>query len=143
MTKIFIDTNIFLDLLLNREGVQNTGVIIKGVKNSIFDGYIASITLLNIDYIANRQKADQTKTRQFLEFINTHFKIVDSSNIDFEKAVKIDNSDLEDNIQITLALKSECNVIVTNDVQFLKLNREFDNIEIVTSQIFIDKYIDN
>ena len=68
--KIFIDTNIFLNLLLGRKGYAEARKILNGVANGVFEGVVCDITLLNIDYIASKQTKD---LRGFLQIVNSIF----------------------------------------------------------------------
>ncbi|EJF06417.1 putative nucleic acid-binding protein, contains PIN domain [Thiovulum sp. ES] len=132
--KLFLDTNILLDLIQNRKEVQNAKAIINAVKKGFFEGSTALITLTNIDYIVKKQNIDSLK---FIEFINSNFKILDGSNEEVFKALKIENRDFEDNIQIAIAKKYKCEVIITNDKKFPKNQ----GIEVLNSEEFIEKYI--
>lgn len=95
--KISIDTNIFLDLILQRDNFKEP--------LRILNGYVADIIFLNIDYIASKQTK---KIKDFLKVMNETFNIVAPNNQIFEKALTLDNSDLEDNIQYLCALANEC-----------------------------------
>ncbi len=57
-------------------------------------------------------------------------------NIMIEKALKIDNADLEDNLQYISAQHSKCELIVTNDKKFYS-----PNIEKITSVEFVKKFL--
>ena len=48
--KIFLDTNILLDLLLDREGSHDALIILNSIDIGLFEGFISDITLINIDY---------------------------------------------------------------------------------------------
>jgi len=115
--KIFLDTNIFLDTLLNREGQSNATQVLNACANGQFNGYVADITLLNIDYVARKQVKD---VKLFLETIVDTFVIVGADNITFTEAFKIDNNDLEDSVQYLCAKQHECEVIVSNDKDFYR-----------------------
>ena len=49
--KLFLDTNIFMDMLFERENCISAKQIIQLIQDGIHDGYVADITLLNIDYV--------------------------------------------------------------------------------------------
>ncbi|WP_434235245.1 PIN domain-containing protein [Aliarcobacter cryaerophilus] len=53
--KIFIDTNVFLDLILKRENFHDALLIFNAIEKKLFEGIIVDITILNIDYIAKKQ----------------------------------------------------------------------------------------
>jgi len=132
--KIFLDTNIFLDFLLARENRKNARKIFEIIESSYFSFYLADITLINIDYIAKKEIAD---LREFLKYINNNCTTLGATNISFEKALNMENNDLEDNVQYCLALEQGCDYIVTNDKSFLK-----KDIKIISSEKFVLKYTD-
>ena len=131
--KIFIDTNIFLDVILNRENVQASTQILNSCHQKIFDGYIADISLLNIDYIASKQTKD---IRAFLQIINDSFTIIGADNSVFDLALQIDNHDLEDSVQYVCASIQKCDMIVSNDKRFYR-----GDVEVLDSLGFIERYL--
>lgn len=131
--KLFLDTNIFLDLILKREQFDKALLIFNAIESRLFSGVILDITILNIDYIANKQVKD---VKDFLELVNTHFEVVGASNETIEQALKIDNKDLEDNLQYLSAKNSKCEIIITNDKTFYT-----KEIETVSSSEFVQRYL--
>ena len=131
--KIFIDTNIFLDLILKREKYKEAEIIFNAIEKNIFEGVILDITILNIDYIANKHTEN---LKEFLKIINKTFEVVGGSNTLIAQAIEIDNRDLEDNLQYISAKESKCNLIITNDKKFYK-----GDLKVMNSCEFIDKHI--
>ena len=131
--KIFVDTNIFLDLILKRENFDKALLIFNAVEKQLFMGVILDITILNIDYIANKQIQD---VKEFLNLINMKFEVTGATNNMIEKALKIDNKDLEDNLQYIAALESHCDLIITNDKYFYT-----NDLLVLTSNDFVKKYL--
>jgi predicted nucleic acid-binding protein len=131
--KIFIDTNIFLDLILQREYYKESLIIFNAIEKNIFEGVILDITLLNIDYIARKQVKD---VREFLTTVNSLFTIAGADNNMIKQALKIKNTDLEDNLQYVCAEKLNCTCIVSNDQNFYSAV-----IPVLSSKAFIYKYI--
>jgi len=131
--RVFIDTNIFLDLILKRTFYKEAMLLLNAVEQKIFSGYILDITILNIDYIAKKQITD---IREFLDIINQTCVITGASNSMIRDALAIDNSDLEDNLQYLMAKESRCEVIITNDKNFYS-----KDIEILSSLEFLDRYL--
>jgi len=84
--KVFIDTNIFLDLILKREYYKEALIIFNAISKDIFKGVILDITVLNIDYISKKQIKN---IKDFLIEINRVFEIVGGINILIDKALKI------------------------------------------------------
>jgi predicted nucleic acid-binding protein len=131
--KIFIDTNIFLDLILKREKYNEALMIFDAVEQQLYEAVILDITILNIDYIAKRQIKD---IKEFLTLINNTFKVVGGSNKSILDALKINNNDLEDNLQYISAKDMKCDLIITNDKNFYS-----NKIEISTSNNFCKNYL--
>ena len=132
--KIFIDTNIFLDLILKREYYKEALAIFNAIEQKVFTGFIADITILNIDYIAKKQIKD---IREFLQLINTTFYISGATNDIVKQALQIDNNDLEDNIQYLIAKEQNCKIIITNDKSFYT-----KDIKVLSSVEFQKRYLD-
>ncbi len=131
--KIFVDTNIFLDLILKRDSFDKALLIFNAIEKRVFQGIIADITLLNIDYIAKKQVA---QIREFLKLINIHFEIIGATNQIIDEALKINNNDLEDNLQYVLAKKYKAELIITNDKNFYS-----KDIRVISSEIFCEEYL--
>ncbi len=108
-------------------------MILNSCDQNIFRGFIADITLLNIDYIASKQSRE---IEEFLKIINKTFSVIGADNDMFTLALDLDNRDLEDNIQYLCSKVSACDIIVTNDKDFYK-----GDVKVVNSQAFVDQYI--
>jgi predicted nucleic acid-binding protein len=131
--RVFVDTNIFLDLILRREHFDKALLIFNAIEKRLFSGVILDITILNIDYVANKQIKD---VKEFLKLLTQYFEIVGASNKIIEDALKLENSDLEDNVQYLSAKNAKCEMIITNDQNFYK-----GNIPVVSSSAFVDRYL--
>ena len=130
---IFIDTNVFLDVLLKRENYHYSLKILNSVLYNKFIAYVSDITLLNIDYVAKKQMKN---IKEFIELVNDNFVVVGADNNIIRSALKINNNDFEDNVQYCCAKLFNCNVIITNDKKFI-----FDEIQIVNSIEFVNTYL--
>ena len=131
--RVFIDTNVFLDMLQKRENYVSAKTIMSLINDDNFKFFVADITLINIDYVAKKQVSS---IREFLKYINDNFTVLGASNSSFKNALNIQNSDLEDNLQYCLASEQGCDCIVTNDKGFLK-----KDIKVISSENFVLKYL--
>ena len=127
--KIFVDTNIFLDLIQTREQTESAKIIFSRIESGYFSAYAADITLINIAYIARKQDLD---IKKFLRYLVKYFTVVGAQNSEIEHALALNNQDFEDNVQSALAHKVPCQVIVTNDRTFIK-----EKIPVLTSSEFV------
>ena len=131
--KIFLDTNIFLDLILKREHYKESLYILNAISKGLFDAYILDITLLNIDYVAKKQVKD---IRAFLNEVNKISTVLGANNDTFSKALELNHNDLEDNVQYISAKANACELILTNDQKFYS-----PDIVTFSSEEFINKYL--
>lgn len=76
MKKIFLDTNILLDVILKRHFyLQNSILVWSDCERKIIDGYVSAISLNNIHYIL-RKYVSSPRTLEYLKCILNIFKIV-------------------------------------------------------------------
>ena len=132
--KLFLDTNIFLDLLFKREFYNEALEILNAIEKGRFSGYILDITILNIDYVAKKQLKN---IKEFIKLLSDTFEIVGADNEIIQKALLLENEDFEDSVQYIVAKNLNCDVIITNDKGFIKSS----NVEILSSKQFFEKYI--
>jgi len=130
--QLFLDTNICLDLLLQREFKDEALIILNSIDEGLLEGFLLDITLVNIDYVSRKQGRDAT---QFLQHLNRTCHIVGINNHDVEKALSLKHNDFEDALQYIAAQKHRCNIIVSNDKAFYK-----GDIELISSQKFVEKF---
>lgn len=113
--KIFVDTNIFLDVLLQRTEAYHSTIVLNAVKEGLYEGVVLDITLLNIDYVAQKQSVN---VKDFLKLINHSFSIVGADNERMKEALSLEHHDLEDALQWVCAKHAKCSMIVTHDKDF-------------------------
>ncbi len=115
--RLFVDTNIFLDLILKREHYRSALELLTACYNRTYHGVVADITLLNIDYIASKQDVD---IHAFIATVVDGFEVVGADNEICREALHLDNADFEDSVQYILAKTHTCDLIVSNDKTFYR-----------------------
>lgn len=136
--KIFIDTNILLDVLIRREGFyENSAIVWSMVEKDLVKGYISAISVNNVYYIIKKQKGT-SEAEKLVDKILKDFKIIPLTFEILKLARTIKEKDFEDIIQYFSALQTGCDFIVTrNKKDFLK-----KKIEVVEPGEFIEKFDD-
>jgi predicted nucleic acid-binding protein len=115
MMRLLLDTNVILDVLLNRAPwVDDATVIWQACDDEHSAGYVVATTLTDIFYIAQRI-ADQTKARQAVRVCLDAFTVCAVDQRVLEHAYSLAGSDFEDNIQIACAALSGLDAIVTRN----------------------------
>jgi predicted nucleic acid-binding protein len=113
--KILIDTNIVLDLLLEREPfVENAILIFEQIEQGKLEGYIAATTITNIFYIIRKTESREVAISAINRLlIGIQFCAVDRQTV--ETALSLGLKDFEDSIQLACATLSKLDGIVTRD----------------------------
>ncbi len=137
---IFFDANIFLDINdTNRiHSVTALQALTYCLQNDL--KIVTSCDLITTIYYV-RSKHDRTIALQQIIDIQTMCHIIEFSNQEVINTCNLmlddsDYTDLEDAIQYTLALKEDCNLILTNDKNFVS-----KEIPIMSSEEFLEKYL--
>ncbi|HLP91319.1 MAG TPA: PIN domain-containing protein [Nostocaceae cyanobacterium] len=114
--RVFIDTNVVLDFLLEREPfIKDAVKLFAKIDSGEITGFIAATTITNIYYIilkAAGVKVAQDAISQILT--DLHICMVDRNVL--EQAITLNLQDFEDAVQYACAMTSMVDIIVTRDV---------------------------
>ena len=116
--------------------VKYTSNIEDNVKYKIF----TSCDIITTLYYVN-SKIDNINTLENIRLINKTLKIIEFSNKEIEHTCKLmiqdkDFKDLENTIQYIMAKKQNCDLIISNDNNFVS-----KDIQLLTSKQFYNTYI--
>jgi len=137
--KVFLDANIILDKYdIKRPFHQHS---IKAYEYLIANAKLfTSCDLITTIYYLN-SKVDKKQALLNIQFINKTLKVIEFSNKEINKTCDLmikdsDYKDLENTIQYIMAKKLNCDLIISNDNDFVS-----KDIELITSEKFCKKYI--
>jgi predicted nucleic acid-binding protein len=137
---IFIDANIILDLYdedrLNH--IYSTKLYRFILKNENMTPYTSCDLITTVYYINSKNNMQQALCN--IRDINKTLKVIEFSNKEIEETCELmtidtDYKDLEDTIQYILAKKYKCDLIVTNDKNFV-----CKDIPIISSKEFYKQF---
>jgi predicted nucleic acid-binding protein len=120
MTKVFVDTDVCIDLLSGRKPFNKTAEILFSLAdNKKVKIYVSSLSFSNIDYVL-RSQYTSTYSRQVIGKFKTLVNVlpVDSKTIDL--AIASDFNDFEDAIQHSCAIENNLTTIITRNVKDYK-----------------------
>ena len=118
--RIFVDTNILLDVLLEREGFYYDALKIWALKiwaaaeEGKVDAYIAAISVNNVHYVVKRLKSETTAMIA-VRIILRIFKVVPVDSELLSCAADFHCKDFEDDIQFQCALRLKCSQFFTRN----------------------------
>ena len=113
--RILLDTNIVLDVLLNREPfVSDSRRLWQAADEGTFDACIASFTLPTIHYICRRH-AGQAAADNALDICLEAFEVCALYRECIQAARRMPGGDFEDNLQVACAITDYVHGIVTRN----------------------------
>ena len=137
--KIFLDANILLDYAdKNRIFHEVSTKCIEYCLKQNLDLYTSCDLITTIYYVVSKQ--NKTKALEEVQRINDFCHVIEFSNSDINQTCHLmlqdsDYHDLEDTIQYLLAKKSQCDLIVSNDKNFVS-----KSIKLISSSDFCNEF---
>lgn len=131
--KILIDTNVILDVLIDRKDfAEPAQKIFKLCEVKKVEGFISALSIPNIVYIM-RKELDRDKIKNILNKLTLIFNVADLKSDDLITASEMDFNDYEDAVHCAQAMRIKADYIVTRNV------KDFDKskIPVITPQEFI------
>jgi predicted nucleic acid-binding protein len=135
-TRIFIDTNIFLDLLDNQRQYHKEAVLLfELIDNGEVMAFFSESVVATTDYILQKLLSKDLRTAFFGE-ISRKIQMLPCSNMILDRAVSLEFEDLEDVILFQLALENKVDFFITNDKFFL--NSTLKGIQLIQAGQFLN-----
>ena len=118
---LLVDTNIFLDVLYNRDGLVDTSSAFLLKSHINHDKiYISAATLKDIAYFLKKTLHDDSLVQKELVKIYSNISKVISSTADDVINSFYEDGDFEDNVQINSAIRTMCDAIITRNIKDYK-----------------------
>ena len=114
MTKIFLDTNIILDFILEREGADNAADLLQLGEEKKIQLMASFLTMANTAYVI-RKGHTQEELYSILADLSDMLEILPMDKEQFAKALSCPASDFEDVLQYECAKAHGCEAIITRN----------------------------
>jgi predicted nucleic acid-binding protein len=136
MNKILLDTNIILDIALERrEFFEESKELLLTLNKLSIPPYVTATTVTDIYYILKKSKGHQLT----ISFLTNLFDFIDIAGVSKEiifGALNSEFADFEDAVQAECAGQNDINIIVTRNIADFKMSK----LEIYTPSEFIRQY---
>lgn len=135
MDKVFVDTDVCIDLLTGRKPFNKSAELLFSLADTgKIKLYVSSLSFSNIDYVL-LSKYSTSHSRQIIAKFKTlvHVLAVDSKTIDL--AIASDFRDFEDAIQYSCALEHNLTTIITRNLKDYKKA----TINVMTPETYLTK----
>ena len=113
--KILIDTNVFLDIALDRKPfVEHAALLWRLAEQQEITACLSNTSVTDIFYIVNKH-AGQVKARAFIADLLDTFKLADIDEEGFREALNSGMNDFEDAVQYVICTRNGCDVLATRN----------------------------
>lgn len=138
-SKLFIDTNIIIDILCKRADYDASATILNmGLKHEV-ELYITSLTLVNTMYIV-RKELGQQKTHMFLKKICQFIHIAPCGQQETIDAFDLDSTDYEDALQYASAVNVEADCIITRNAKHFLFSKYEERLAYAPTSIHCNEF---
>jgi predicted nucleic acid-binding protein len=132
--KVFIDTNLVLDVLAERKPFYETSARIwELVEKRDLTGYLSATTITDVFYILRKQLGSE-RAYDTVNKIMMVFDITSVSQADIKKALNLGFKDFEDALQVVCAKKTGAKYLITRNKEDFQ---EAQGIEVVDPEAFL------
>ncbi len=121
---LFIDTNIILDWLQNREPFNETsGHLVQECIKENFDGAMSAHSFADLFYILRKDFSAEERFKLLL-LLCKHFKVVSENKLMIEFVINYEKyKDLEDGLQMECAKAVNADFIITRNINDFKISK--------------------
>jgi predicted nucleic acid-binding protein len=115
MKRLLVDTNVVLDVLLDRHPHVETSIAIwAAVETGVCEGHLAAHAITTIHYLVHKELG-APRAKQLINLILRVFRVAAVDGIVVEQALRLPLADFEDAVTAAAGQTCGCDFIVTRD----------------------------
>jgi predicted nucleic acid-binding protein len=115
MKRLLVDTNVVLDVLLDRQPHADASVAIwASIEKGPCEGYLAAHAITTVHYLVQRELG-AVRAKQLIALIMRVFRVAAVDGMVLEQALRLPLADFEDAVTVAAGQASGCDFIVTRD----------------------------
>ncbi len=120
--KAFLDTNILLDLLLERDGYEASARILQLRDEGRIDLCVSILTMVNVAYVY-KKTVGQNAVIPNMKCLTAIVDVLPMDNDTLEQALYVEGKDFEDTMQYFCAVQNHCEAIITRNEKDFRFSR--------------------
>ena len=133
MEKVFVDTDIILDLLSDREPFsEHSAKLFSAADKGNIKIHVSSLSFSNLHYILSKQYSSDQSRKRLLKF-KTLVTVLAVTDKIIDLALSSDFKDFEDGIQYFTAIENNVKILLTRNLKDYKTSE----IPIMTAEQFM------
>lgn len=137
LTKVFLDTNVLMDLLVSERNSVPVNYILTAVSKHLLEAQISTQSIIDAYYSSQKYHVPFSAFRDFVEQIRRYvnFSWIDYRDIDW--ALENYSGDFEDDAQYACAYQGACDYFITRDKGLLSHNTPQSPLQIISPDDFV------
>jgi predicted nucleic acid-binding protein len=133
MEKVFVDTDIIIDLLAFREPFyEYSAALFSMADKGKIKIFVSPLSFSNVNYILSKQYSSDQARKKLLKF-KTLVTVLSLNDKTIELALASDFKDFEDGVQYHTAIENNIKILLTRNLKDYKTA----NIPVMTPEAFI------
>lgn len=120
--KVFLDTDILLDLLLGRDGYQDSAVIFQRQDEGRLQICVSILTMINVAYVY-RKTVGQPMAVANVKYLSGLVEVLPMDSQQLQQALLLDGKDFEDTLQAVCAATAGCDYLITRNDRDYRIGR--------------------
>ena len=142
--RVFLDTNILLDLLLERDGYQISASLFEGQDQDRWKLCVSIFTMVNAAYVY-RKGAGIVDVVPNMKYLSMLLEVLPMSQNTLETGLYLHGKDFEDILQYVCAAEGGCDAIITRNAKDFVINDGLKevpcSIPVYTPEEFLKHYL--
>ena len=133
--QVLIDTNVILDVLLNRNPFVQDAVKILKIPEDNMQKFVSASAVTDIYYIAYQEIRDKIKVKDLIKTLLQVVHVADVAEVNILAALNSDWTDFEDSVQNSVAESHNYDVIITRN----KGDYNKSNLQLFSPKEFLEE----
>jgi predicted nucleic acid-binding protein len=132
MNNLFIDSDVILDLLVQRNDYESSAKLFSLIERKTVCGFTTAVVFENVYYIVTRLE-NHRKAMQSLKLLRRFLSILPIDEDIIDSALNSEAPDFEDSIQLLTAKRNNMDFIITRNTKDYK----FSKIPVLTAAEYL------
>ena len=120
--KVFLDTNIILDLLLERDGYKDSALIFQMQDEGKLQICVSLLTMVNVAYVYKKTVGNSMAVAN-LKYLSALVEVLPMSGDQMQQALLMEGKDFEDILQCVCAAEGACDYLITRNDKHFNINK--------------------
>ena len=133
MKRIFLDTNVIIDFILEREGAEDAANVLQLGENGEVELTVSFLTMANTAYIA-RKRHTQEELYSIMADLSAMLRTLSMDEFQLQQTLLHPATDFEDMLQYQCAIANQCDIILTRN----RKHFSFSEIPVLTPAEYLN-----